>query len=138
MALAPLFADDPAGLAVWKSADLKRHAATQELHNSADYLAVLVHQDRDGDAGANEFLAELLVIESGEATLVVGGRIRERSIEGGARTELSEGDVAHIPPNLAHQILVAPGKQVTYLLIRQRVDPDADAAPAPDPNGKKP
>lgn len=138
VALAPLFADDPAGFLVWKGADLKQHAKTQELHNAVDYQAVVVHQDRDGDAEANEFLAELLVIESGEATLVTGGEIQERSIQGGSKTPLSEGDVVHIPADLAHQILVAPGKQVTYLLIRQRVDPDTDAAPAPDPSGKKP
>lgn len=138
LALAPLFADDPAGFTVWKSADLKQHATSRELHYASDYQVVVVHQDRNGDAELNEFIAELLVIESGEATVVVGGKINERSIEGGTKTAATEGDVVHIPPNLAHQILVAPGKAVTYLLIRQRVDPEADSAPASDPNGKKP
>jgi mannose-6-phosphate isomerase-like protein (cupin superfamily) len=138
VALAPLFAGDPAGFVVWRSAELKQHATTQELHYASDYQVVVVHQDRSGDAELNEFLAELLVIESGEATLLVGGKIRERSIEGGEKAVLSEGDVAHIPPNMAHQILVAPGKPVTYLLIRQRVDADADSAPGSDPTGKKP
>lgn len=76
LAPAPLFADDPAGFVVWKSADLKQRAAG-ELHYASDYQVVVVHQDRNGDAELNEFIAELLVIESGEATVVVGGRINQ-------------------------------------------------------------
>jgi mannose-6-phosphate isomerase-like protein (cupin superfamily) len=140
-ALTPVLADDPAGVIVWKSSDLKQQAATQELQNARDYRVVVVHQDRDTEPVLGEIGAELLIVESGEATLVTGGKIEGASISNGAKTTLSEGDVIHIPGALPHQILVAPGKQITYVVIQQRANPGVEAsptAPAFDPNGRKP
>jgi hypothetical protein len=139
--LAPLMADDPAGLVVWKSSDIKQHATTEELQKAPEYRAVVVHQDRDAEPVMGEVGAQLLIVESGEATLLTGGKIQGASIQDGSKTELSEGDVVHIPVALPRQILVAPGKQVTYLVIEAQANPEPQAAaPAPvlDPNGKKP
>jgi hypothetical protein len=142
LTVAPLLADDPAGLVVWKSSDLKRHATTQELQNAPELRAVVVHQDRDAEPVLGEISSTLLIVESGEATLVTGGRIQGSSIEDGAKTALSEGDVVHIPATLPRQILVAAGKQITYLVIQQHANPETEAAatkvPVLDPNGKKP
>ncbi len=68
----------------------------------------------------------LLVIESGEATLTAGGQKRA----------VAQGDVVLIPANLLHQMLVAPGKRITYRVIRQT---SSEAAPTPEQfSGKKP
>jgi hypothetical protein len=141
LVLAPLMADDTAGLVVWKSSDIRQHATTQELQKAQEFRAVVVRQDRDSEPVMGEVGAQLLIVESGEATLVTGGKIQGAAIQDGAKTELSEGDVVHIPGALPRQILVAQGKQVTYLVIKQQANPEsAAAAPAPalDPNGKKP
>jgi mannose-6-phosphate isomerase-like protein (cupin superfamily) len=125
LVLAPLFADDPLGVVVWKGDDLKQRATTQELHNSVDYQAIVVHQTGNGQGDLSELAAELLVIESGEATLVTGGE----------KTSLSPGDVVHIPAKLPRQVVVAPGKDVTYLVIKQRSgDEDEPPSLPPDPN----
>jgi mannose-6-phosphate isomerase-like protein (cupin superfamily) len=69
------------------------------------------------------------VVESGEATLVVGGtvvdpkttaphEIRGPSIRGGDRVALAAGDVVHIPIKMAHQMLVESGKQITYFVVK--------------------
>ena len=129
--LAPLFAADPPGFAVWKAADLKHESATQVLGNSPTYQALLVRLDKDGDLEIHDDETELLIVETGSATLMAGAE----------KKELAEGDVARIPPNLPHQVLVAPGKVVTYLAIRHPEDADIDATaqpPAANPTGKKP
>ena len=139
LVLTPLFADDPAGLVVWKGADLKQHATTGELKNSPEYRAVVVHQDRDAEPVLGEVGSALLIVESGEATLVTGGKIQGAAIEDGTKTKLSEGDVVHVPAALPRQILVAPGKQVTYLVLKQQANPGPEginAAAAPDPNSR--
>jgi hypothetical protein len=139
--LAPLMADDPAGLVVWKSSDIKQHATTEELQKAPEFRAVAVRQDRDSEPVMGEVGIQLIIVESGEATLVTGGNIQGASIHDGVKTELSEGDVVHVPGALPRQILVAPGKQVTYLVIKQQANPEPQAAapaPALDSNGKKP
>jgi hypothetical protein len=58
-----------------------------------------------------------MVIQSGEATLVVGGKviepntieageIRGKSIEGGVKKKIMQGDVIHIPAGAPHQFLL--------------------------------
>ncbi len=139
--VAPMFAADPPGFTVWKGSDLKHKAASEELSKAAGYQALLVHRENDGEVELHESQTELLVIETGVATLLVGDEIQGASIKGGERKELAEGDVVHIPSNLPYQILVAAGHSVTYLAFRHRDDSadDAAAPPAPiNPSGKKP
>jgi mannose-6-phosphate isomerase-like protein (cupin superfamily) len=70
-----------------------------------------------------------MVVESGEATLVVGGtvvnpkttaphEIRGPSIKGGEKKSLAAGDVVHIPVKVPHQMLVESGKQITYFVVK--------------------
>jgi mannose-6-phosphate isomerase-like protein (cupin superfamily) len=70
-----------------------------------------------------------MVVESGEATLVVGGtvvdarttaphEIRGPSIRGGEKVALGAGDVVHIPVKIPHQMLLESGKQITYFVVK--------------------
>ena len=157
--LSPVFAADPPGLVVWKGTDLanaekkldERKSAVEELSNSDDARLFVVHLEADGDAEMDEENSRLFVLESGEATLVAGGQmvkpkaagageIQAESIEGGKQVTLTAGDVVLVPANLPHQVLVAPGKRATYLMIEQP-SPDADdssVAPAAPWTGPKP
>lgn len=136
----PLFADDPTGFEIWKGQDLKGQTVPKDLTRTAAFETLVMHLDADGSPELHASEVELLVMESGEATLVIGGKIHGTSIGGGEKRALSEGDIVHIPPNLPHQLLVEPGKRVTYLAIKHREDSDDDAAalPAIMPSGKKP
>jgi mannose-6-phosphate isomerase-like protein (cupin superfamily) len=134
-------AADPAGFTVWKSADLKGYekklapkmdaqkVATQNLANYGNHLAMVAHREANGQAELHVHTVDVFVIESGEATLVVGGTIpgskttapgevRGPNVEGGTRHEVAAGDVVHIPANTPHQILVDAGKQVTYFVVK--------------------
>ena len=141
VALAPMFAADPAGFVLWKSSDLKSYEkkltpkmsdkklATEQLVNFGNHSTMVAHREGDGEAELHEKMADLFVVQSGEGTLVVGGtvpggkttapgEIRGPSIQGGEHKKLGPGDVVHIPANVPHQVLVAPGKQFTYFVMK--------------------
>jgi hypothetical protein len=162
--VAPMFAADPQGVVVLKSSDLKsfdkslaaklddRKVAMEEFSNTSDYQTSIVHREGDCDVEL-ESAAALLVIESGHATLVSGKIVDSKAAAPGdvggssegfikrESTAVAEGDVVFIPANVPHQVLVAAGNRVTYVVIRQQGHEsrsESAAAPAPGSLGKKP
>lgn len=135
-------AADPAGFVIWKSAELKgfekklapkvdaaNKVATQNLEKFDNHLTMIAHREASGQAELHENQADVMVIESGAATLVVGGKvvdgkttapgeIRGPSIEGGAKHPVAAGDIVHIPAKIPHQMMLDPGKQVTYFVLK--------------------
>jgi mannose-6-phosphate isomerase-like protein (cupin superfamily) len=138
--LVPLFAADP-GIVVWKASDLKakdkelagkmndQHVASETLANFGNHSTMLAHREGDGEAELHEKMADVFVIQSGEATLILGGtvvgghttapgEIRGASIAGGEKKALSAGDAVHIPARVPHQMLVASGKKIAYFVVK--------------------
>jgi mannose-6-phosphate isomerase-like protein (cupin superfamily) len=131
----------------------------EEFNKAGDYQASIVHREGDGDV-ERESDAVLFIIESGQATLVGGQIVDSKAtapgelggssrtfLKGGESTRVAEGDIVLIPPNLPHQVLVAAGKRVTYVVIRQQrqesrpKNATSSAPPAPSAaglDGKKP
>jgi mannose-6-phosphate isomerase-like protein (cupin superfamily) len=139
--LVPMFAADPSGFVLWKSGDLKgyekklapkmseKKVATEQLNNFGNHTTMIAHREGDGEAEVHDKMADLFVVQSGEATLIIGGTVPESkvispgetrgpSISGGEKKKLGPGDVVHIPATVPHQLLVAPGKQVTYFVMK--------------------
>lgn len=137
----PLMAAEPAGFVVWPGAELKGYGrklapkmnagklASERLASFGNHLAMIAHREADGEAELHEGQADFFVVQGGEATLVVGGdvvggkttapgEIRGPSIKGGDRRKLAVGDIVHIPARTAHRLLVAPGKEFTYFVIK--------------------
>ena len=131
----------PAGFELWKSGDLQafeqklspkmnaQKVATQPLASYGDESFLMAHREGSGEAELHETKNDVMVIESGEATLVVGGtmvdprttaphEIRGPSIKGGEKNSLAAGDVVHIPVKVPHQMLVESGKQITYFVVK--------------------
>jgi mannose-6-phosphate isomerase-like protein (cupin superfamily) len=90
---------------------------------------MVAHREGDGEAEVHETQVDLFVVQSGEATLVVGGEmvggkttapneIRAPSIKGGFNHALAAGDVVHIPAKIPHQLLVPAGKEFTYFVVK--------------------
>ena len=134
-------AGDPAGFRVWKSskidADAKtlatkvdaNHVASETLDTIGNRTFMVAHREGSGQAEWHEKQADVIVIHSGEVTLVYGGEvvngkttapgeIRGDSIKGGTEVVLGPGDVLHIPARVPHLMKVAPGKNVTYFLCK--------------------
>jgi mannose-6-phosphate isomerase-like protein (cupin superfamily) len=131
----------PAGFELWKSGALQafeqklspkmnaQKVATQPLASYGDESFLMAHREGSGEAELHETKNDVMVIESGEATLVVGGtmvdprttaphEIRGPSIKGGEKKLLAAGDVVRIPVKVPHQMLVESGKQVTYFVVK--------------------
>jgi mannose-6-phosphate isomerase-like protein (cupin superfamily) len=138
-----LSAAEPAGFRHWKASELKGYEkslaakmdpklkiGTERFGNfGANSSAQISHREADGEAEIHEFMVDYFVVQSGQATLVVGGKLaaprqtghgelRAPGISGGERVELKAGDIVTIPANTPHQLLVAKGSQFTYFVIK--------------------
>jgi mannose-6-phosphate isomerase-like protein (cupin superfamily) len=133
----------PAGFEHWTTADLQTvnkalaEKATTDPHRAAskiisdfpNELFMLAHREADGQVALHEAQADVFFVQSGSATLVVGGTLaggettaphekRNGTIQGGTRVKLSAGDVVHIPPNMPHQLVLEGAKEFTYFVIK--------------------
>jgi mannose-6-phosphate isomerase-like protein (cupin superfamily) len=134
-------AGDPQGFTVWKASDLKargeqlaakmnaQKTASETLADYGRYNTMLAHREASGGAELHQRMADLFVIQSGDATVVVGGAItdshttgpgevRGTEVTGGERRRVSAGDIVHIPANTPHQMLLDAGHQVTYFVVK--------------------
>jgi mannose-6-phosphate isomerase-like protein (cupin superfamily) len=143
-----LAARQPAALpnfAHWTAKELRGYE--QPLHDKvagvtkssgiklADYGSsnvAISHREANGIPEIHAHMDDYFVVESGEATLVIGGEVlnpkqtdanetRGDSIRGGERKTLLPGDVVHIPASMPHQLLVESGKRFTYFVIKVKV-----------------
>jgi mannose-6-phosphate isomerase-like protein (cupin superfamily) len=90
-------------------------------------LSITVHAT-SGIAEVHEATADVMIVQSGEATLIYGGEVldpkttspnevRGPGIRNGTSVHVTTGDVIHFPAGMPHQWLVEPGKQITYLVV---------------------
>ena len=103
--------------------------ATQNLADMGNYQFLVALRRQSGAAEVHQKMADIFVIETGEANLVTGGtvvnpsnlspgEIRGTAIENGAERRVAAGDVLTIPAGMPHQMKLAPGKEVSYLVIK--------------------
>ena len=112
-----------------KAAVDAHHSASKTISDYPNDLFMLAHREADGQAELHETQADVFVVESGTATLVVGGKMpdtettaphekRSGPIQGGMRVKLSAGDIVRIPANMPHQLVLDGAKQFTYFVIK--------------------
>jgi mannose-6-phosphate isomerase-like protein (cupin superfamily) len=132
--LLPLMGSEPAGYKYWSAATLQAfgNSSTTSFPDLAKFgpdRAVMAHRTRSGSAELHENESDLMVVVSGAGTLLVGGsmqgakatargELRGPSIRGGSRQKLSPGDIVHVPPKIPHQVLLEPGTQITYFVLK--------------------
>ena len=131
----------PEGVQVWKSSELKGIAkalapklngtptALEQIPGVGSYSFIKIYRNGTGQAEYHETQADVFVVETGEATLVYGGKLvdgkttaphemRGTSIDGGEERKLAPGDVVSIPAKLPHWVKLAPGKDIGYFLVK--------------------
>jgi mannose-6-phosphate isomerase-like protein (cupin superfamily) len=133
----------PEGFQHWTGASLKDLEQTlkSEADASAHHMSVralgdfpqdkfmLSRRQTDGMPEWHENQADVFFVQSGSATLVVGGTLvgaentephekRNGTIQGGARQKLSAGDVVRIPPKVPHQLLLDGSPEFTYFVVK--------------------
>ena len=138
----PVLAADPPGFALWNTAELKQrdqalskkvgadHSARETLADYGDHRFRLLYRDADGLPEQHDTIIDVVIVQSGEGTLLLGGKMINpktsggagehlgTGIEGGERHPLGAGDVVHIPAKIPHSFLVPKGKHITYVLVK--------------------
>ena len=111
------------------AAKVKDHVGGAKLAEYGNHRTSMSYRDADGVGELHVNVADLFVVQSGEATVVVGGEVvnpkttepgevRGDSVKGGERKNLKAGDILYIPKNTPHQSLVAKGKTFTYFVMK--------------------
>lgn len=148
LVLAPLSdvapqATSPEGFKYWAAASMNQgiqalaqqaasdphHFAVQQLGDFANEAVLLVHREADGQAEWHETQVDVVFVQSGSATLVVGGTLvngetvaphekRNGTIQGGFRQKVAAGDVIRIPAKTPHQFFLDGSKELTYIVIK--------------------
>ena len=145
MAFLPLTAQEtmPSGFQLWTSSSLKRlsqelsakaatdahHAATRRFPDFSNDYALFARREADGIPEWHETEADIFFVQTGTATLLVGGTLegaqntepnekRNGKIVGGIQRKLAAGDVVRIPAKTPHQLLLEGAHEFTYLVIK--------------------
>jgi hypothetical protein len=133
----------PEGFAHWPAASLSRLAQSLHADAAADprHLAVsnikdfpnenfiLAHREADGVPEVHETQVDVILVQTGSATLLVGGALvngetvsphekRNGTIRGGVRQKLEPGDVVRIPAGMPHQLFLDGAHEITYLVVK--------------------
>ncbi len=140
--IAPVFAADPPGFAMWTPHELKAHEESLSKkvasdHSSRETLADykthrfrLLYRDGDGVPEQHDSIIDVVMVQSGEGSLVLGGTMiglkastaageyTGTGIQGGEEHAIAAGDILHIPAKIPHRFLVAKGKHITYVLLK--------------------
>ncbi len=138
----PAVAADPEGFVMWRAEELRQrdealskrvgpdHSARETLADFGNHRFRLLYRDADGVPEQHDRIIDVVIVQSGEGTLVVGGTmVNPRAgstageflgtdIEGGERHLLGPGDLVHIPATAPHRFLVPQGKHLTYVLVK--------------------
>jgi mannose-6-phosphate isomerase-like protein (cupin superfamily) len=133
----------PDGFQQWTGASLKdieltlkteadassHHMSVRRLADFPQDTFMLSRRQADGVVEWHENQADVFFVQSGSATLLVGGTMvggevtephekRNGTIQGGIKRKLSAGDVVRIPPQVPHQLLLDGSPQFTYFVIK--------------------
>ena len=138
----PVSAADPPGFALWRASDLKSHDTELSKHVGADHSSRetladykshrfrMLYRDADGNPEQHDAIIDIVMVQSGEGTLVLGGTMVGRRatatagewlgtrLDGGERHPIGAGDIVHSPAEIPHSFLVPSGKHVTYVLLK--------------------
>jgi mannose-6-phosphate isomerase-like protein (cupin superfamily) len=105
------------------------HFAVRQLSDYGNESFLLVHREADGQVEWHETQADVFLVQSGAATLVVGGTMmngetvgphekRNGTIQGGVRRKISAGDIVRIPARVPHQLLLDGSHEFNYFVIK--------------------
>lgn len=104
-------------------------SASETIKEFPHYSVELSFRGRTRDTEVHDDCTCFFHVLAGTATLVTGGAVahsqsvgasegRVNSVDEGARKELRQGDVAHVPAGVPHQFLIAEDKAIICLIVK--------------------
>jgi mannose-6-phosphate isomerase-like protein (cupin superfamily) len=124
LAAVPAMAASPTDFVIWPKGVAP--AGSPQKIQFGNHGWALAHREKSGVVENHLTRAIVMVVQSGEATLVVGTdvvdatnssptEIRGTSIRNGTISKVSAGDIINMPAGLPHQFILEPGQQITYI-----------------------
>jgi mannose-6-phosphate isomerase-like protein (cupin superfamily) len=101
----------------------------RELATDPSATTLIIRRDRIGEFEVHTAINDIFVVESGHATVIVGGLVRGNheirptewrggEVTGGEAYELGPGDVLLIAAGLPHRVAPHPGETFIYVTIK--------------------
>jgi hypothetical protein len=139
---APSFAAEGSSFALWTPSVIEEHEARlrknvapdhssrETLADYGDHRFRLLYRDADGLPEEHDKIVDVVMVHSGEGTLMLGGTMSGKkgsaatgeylgtALTGGAAHPLAAGDIVHIPAGIPHSFSVPAGKHITYVLLK--------------------
>ncbi len=81
-------------------------SASEKLQQYPNHFTMLAYRNKDGGGEIHSQFADIFYI------------VRGKAVVGGKSTSLAAGDVVHIPAGTPHQLLIAPGDELLYFVIK--------------------
>jgi mannose-6-phosphate isomerase-like protein (cupin superfamily) len=112
-----------------EAANDPHHLGVKQLSDYPNDSFLLAHREADGTPELHETQADVFFVQSGTATLIVGGMLlngettsphekRNGTIQGGSRQKLVAGDIVRIPAKVPHQLLLEGAHELTYFVVK--------------------
>ena len=104
-------------------------SASEILSDLGNHKFEILRRDGSGAGELHQNWTDVFVVQGGEATILYGGsiegandtgngEIRGPKHVGGKSQKVAAGDVLVMPPGVAHQTIVEPGKQFFVLIVK--------------------
>jgi mannose-6-phosphate isomerase-like protein (cupin superfamily) len=102
---------------------------TAQIGRGPNFTYAITHRDTSGGLERHDAWTDILVIESGSATILSGG-VQEGATEsspgewrggtarGATKQVIRAGDVVTTPAGTPHQMLLTPGERITYIAFK--------------------
>ena len=99
------------------------------LSRRTNGMAMITEREKTGEAERHAAWNDDILIQAGEATMILGGTIenprdvssgetRGSGISGGKSVVVHAGDYVFVPVNTAHRMILSPGKTVRYAVVK--------------------
>jgi mannose-6-phosphate isomerase-like protein (cupin superfamily) len=112
-----------------EAASSPQHLSVRRLKDFPNEWFMFGQRQADGAVEWHETQADIFFVQSGSATLLVGGTMvggqttephekRGGTIQGGTRVKLSPGDIVRIPAKVPHQVLLEGAPDFTFFIVK--------------------
>jgi mannose-6-phosphate isomerase-like protein (cupin superfamily) len=112
-----------------RQAEKKTMSASEILSDLGNHKFEILRRDGSGAGELHQNWTDVFIVQSGEGTILYGGSIEDAKDTGngeirgprhvgGKSQKLAAGDVLVIPPGVAHQTIVEPGKFFFTLIVK--------------------
>jgi len=106
-------------------------SASEILSDLGNHKFEILRRDGSGAGELHQNWTDIFIVQGGEATILYGGsiedgrdtgngEIRGPKHVGGQSQKVGAGDVLVMPPGVAHQTIVEPGKMFFVLIVKVR------------------